>query len=470
MAAVAERIPAASPVGLAENEPSLRRKHMGVFKDDNPDDGTIGVPSQDAKNQLIKKLKESGRPPVEKGGRPQKNLVPPAEQPYPQDQEDYRTIVPPPNQRHRSSKSNSPPFGVPSAGEPQEPPPRPQGGKSKPERTPKSPPKPVGGMSSSAEHLATAMGPPTPYSPPQSDDADMGVIDDQPWTSAGLPLQTPGGHPKVNLLPSAPAHVNPRPVRFPSPPDTGDKTVGYGSGMVQMTSRKLLMLQFWDGESEWRDLEQVKPNGHVIGRESLGRSLPGLDTFALQHLRISSEGDRLFAEPLKTINGVYMKVLPGHPVELVSGMRFQVGRHVIEFHLPAPHEPVVPMRAPDGEVFRSRELDALAYLVLIGADNQASLTFPLTKLSNAEKDLAHTVIGREGESCDIGLTGDDWASRRHARITRRDDRFYLEDLQSKNGTFIRITSRVPLRYGNPQNPGAGDVVLIGEILFRVLER
>lgn len=52
----------------------------------------------------------------------------------------------------------------------------------------------------------------------------------------------------------------------------------------------------------------------------------------------------------------------------------------------------------------------------------------------ALQEDGETVIGRSPE-CD--LTVDDVAvSRRHARVVRRDSRYYLEDLWSKGGTFL----------------------------------
>lgn len=56
------------------------------------------------------------------------------------------------------------------------------------------------------------------------------------------------------------------------------------------------------------------------------------------------------------------------------------------------------------------------------------------------------VIGR-GIECDI-VVKDPKASRRHCRITRKEAEYTLEDLNSKNGTFVdgqRITSQVQLK-------------------------
>ena len=59
------------------------------------------------------------------------------------------------------------------------------------------------------------------------------------------------------------------------------------------------------------------------------------------------------------------------------------------------------------------------------------------------------VLGRDG-SCDIALE-DDTVSRRHAHIVRKSDGFYLEDLQSRNGTYLngrRLHAPTRLRDGD----------------------
>jgi pSer/pThr/pTyr-binding forkhead associated (FHA) protein len=56
------------------------------------------------------------------------------------------------------------------------------------------------------------------------------------------------------------------------------------------------------------------------------------------------------------------------------------------------------------------------------------------------------VIGR-GAECDV-VVNDVKASRRHCRLTRGEDAFILEDLGSKNGTFVggdRISAPVSLK-------------------------
>jgi pSer/pThr/pTyr-binding forkhead associated (FHA) protein len=74
--------------------------------------------------------------------------------------------------------------------------------------------------------------------------------------------------------------------------------------------------------------------------------------------------------------------------------------------------------------------------------------------------LAHgeNVLGREGE--DVVALHSSTVSRRHARVTLSPDRATLEDLGSKNGTYVnesRVTSPVLI--------SDGDVVRIGSLVF-----
>src|SRR5438128_1513341 len=66
-----------------------------------------------------------------------------------------------------------------------------------------------------------------------------------------------------------------------------------------------------------------------------------------------------------------------------------------------------------------------------------------------ELDREATIIGRF-RGCDIRLE-DDSVSRRHARIVRDRDGYFLEDLRSKAGTFVdgrRVHGPVRLRDGS----------------------
>ncbi|MCB9709139.1 MAG: FHA domain-containing protein [Myxococcales bacterium] len=94
------------------------------------------------------------------------------------------------------------------------------------------------------------------------------------------------------------------------------------------------------------------------------------------------------------------------------------------------------------------DLPALAHLVCLqanGADGE------IIELSRDQVD-----IGRhEG---DVIFSDDPFLSIRHARLSRRDGAYYLVDLDSVNGVYIRITDPTALTHG--------DTILIGQQVLR----
>jgi hypothetical protein len=69
---------------------------------------------------------------------------------------------------------------------------------------------------------------------------------------------------------------------------------------------------------------------------------------------------------------------------------------------------------------------------------------------------APVTVGRGGQN-DLVLTGDEFASARHARIEVRGDGAWVQDLESTNGTFVNGT-----RVTGAQRLDAGDVLRVGE--------
>jgi hypothetical protein len=69
---------------------------------------------------------------------------------------------------------------------------------------------------------------------------------------------------------------------------------------------------------------------------------------------------------------------------------------------------------------------------------------------------APVTLGRGGQN-DLVLSGDEFASARHARIEVRGDGAWVQDLDSTNGTFVNGS-----RVAGAQRLGAGDVLRVGE--------
>ena len=138
-------------------------------------------------------------------------------------------------------------------------------------------------------------------------------------------------------------------------------------------------------------------------------------------------------------------------------MRFRVGGHLIEFREAAPLPPAGPLRSADGEEFWCGDLQPLAFLDFLRPDGTHGLRFPISK---AEP----TILGRgsrPGKPVDVALPNDDWVSGQHAQVRHEGGRFLLEDLRSRNGTFLRAEGSTPV--------SSGDVLLVGRVLLRVIE-
>ena len=58
------------------------------------------------------------------------------------------------------------------------------------------------------------------------------------------------------------------------------------------------------------------------------------------------------------------------------------------------------------------------------------------------------VIGKES-TCSYAIKGDTYISRKHCRIVKKSDGYYIEDMESTNGTFVngekikRMTKLIP---------------------------
>ena len=208
-------------------------------------------------------------------------------------------------------------------------------------------------------------------------------------------------------------------------------------------------LQILDTSGQWSDLGPIHANGRNVGRSTNSGNVPGLGSMALRHLKFAYDRARLLVEDLGSLNGVYLRIT--EPVELVDGMRFRIGGQLIEFHQAEPFDQVPPLTSEEGEEFYSRDVESPAFLDLVRPNGRPGLRFPIV-------NLGATVIGREGPGVNIAMVNDQSVSGRHAQVRREDGKFFLEDLKSRNGTYINLLG--------PHELKSGDVVQAGLVFFR----
>lgn len=192
----------------------------------------------------------------------------------------------------------------------------------------------------------------------------------------------------------------------------------------------------------------LAPERTVIGREGADICFPHDDFLALRHAEFVFSGSQLVLTPLATTNGVFVQV--SHEVELRNGDVFRIGQELLRFELLA--EVVkAPMAGPDDAIRLGSPIPEGAWGRL------GQLIAPATWGAVYLLGGSDIYLGRERG--DITFPGDGFVSGLHAVVMQRDDRYFLKDLGSSNGTYYRLSRAMPLR--------RGALVLAGQQLFRV---
>jgi pSer/pThr/pTyr-binding forkhead associated (FHA) protein len=198
----------------------------------------------------------------------------------------------------------------------------------------------------------------------------------------------------------------------------------------------------------------IRPDGteggvHTLdeGENSIGRGMgPLFDAdgyLSPHHAEIVLNAAGGVVRDTGSLNGVYVKLTGSE--ELVDGDIFRIGQELLRFDEIAP-----PVPLDDGtDVMGSPNPGYWGRLALIVGRDQDGSAFPLFGDS--------VTLGRERG--DILFPEDGYVSGQHARVELRDGRFYLEDLSSSNGTFIRVRGERAITNGS--------AILMGQQLFRI---
>ena len=105
-------------------------------------------------------------------------------------------------------------------------------------------------------------------------------------------------------------------------------------------------------------------------------------------------------------------------------------------------------------------------MVMSGVDDGLVLTYSSANGDGVfEEDEWVITLGRRDDN-DICLRNDTFSSRYHARLSLRGVCWWLEDLNSKNGTFIEHDDE-DARVASLQELGAGQLFRVGRTWMRI---
>ena len=183
------------------------------------------------------------------------------------------------------------------------------------------------------------------------------------------------------------------------------------------------------------------------GENPIGRGLgPLFDAdgyLSPRHAEIVLNAAGVVVRDTGSLNGVFVRLTDEE--ELADGDIFRIGQELLRFD-----EIAAPVPLDDGtDIMGSPNPGYWGRLALIVGRDQDGSAFPL--FGDA------VILGRERG--DILFPEDGYVSGQHARVAIREGRFYLADLNSSNGTFVRIRGERAVK--------AGTAILMGQQLFRI---
>ena len=188
------------------------------------------------------------------------------------------------------------------------------------------------------------------------------------------------------------------------------------------------------------------------GETTIGRShdapLFAEDPFlSPKHATFFFVKNQLFVRDDGSLNGVFIRIKA--EIELFHWDMFRVGQQLLRFEEMSQVRPVQPGAGDGTTVMGSPLRGAWGRLSsVVAIDTNASVW-------NLRKPDEH--IGRERG--DIVFPEDGFVSGGHCKLATRDGRYFLADLQSTNGSYLRIKGEGIL--------APGDLILLGQQLFKV---
>ncbi len=211
----------------------------------------------------------------------------------------------------------------------------------------------------------------------------------------------------------------------------------------------------------------------VIGREKAAMIFPEDTLMSRQHAVFTTLSGALYVEDLGSANGVFVRIR--RPLEIEHGNIILLGRQMFRFQLLG--QPLPEAKGEQKKVgkktgkqtlvakFDPKDVVAAGGPAPSSGTGEAPLQGELVRLIRGGVEEKHFPLFRGENSFgrsngNYTFPDDPYLSRMHARLILHAPRCVLEDLNSTNGTFVRIHERQIL--------DVDDTVLIGSQFLRVL--
>ena len=193
---------------------------------------------------------------------------------------------------------------------------------------------------------------------------------------------------------------------------------------------------------------KLHPGDNIIGRSHSNPLFSSDEFLSPQHANFHVTPGQIRLVDLRSENGLFRRI--GEPTELQHGDMLRIGQELLRFELMAQAERLLPASTDGTLIAGSPAAGAWGRLERVSAPGEASFIFVLRGTEQ--------FIGRERG--DILFRDDGYVSGRHARVfSDGQGRYFIEDLGSSNGTFIRIRGEVVVN--------SGTLILMGKQPFRI---
>jgi pSer/pThr/pTyr-binding forkhead associated (FHA) protein/ribosomal protein L40E len=227
----------------------------------------------------------------------------------------------------------------------------------------------------------------------------------------------------------------------PVPDAMQHQPVDFYSDMQDPSRARLILIR---GEGMDGLSYHLKADQHIVGRAGQVE-FPDDPFVSPKHANFFYRDNRLVVRDEGSLNGVYFRIRG--TVEIAPGDTFLAGEQVFRLE---PTPKASDGADPDGTFFYSSPKYPSAFRLNQLLEGGGIGMTVCTRGNRIQ-------IGREDG--DLNFPADVYMSGRHTVVEEREGKYLLTDLDSRNGTYIRIKAERPLSHG--------DYVFIGRRLLRV---